>query len=91
MPATIIYLMKLWGYDKRALLWQSLLACVVLTITYLCHPTENINWVRGLFGKEGFTLGLSPTQYLLTLMIIYPLLIYTPIHFLMKKFVKSAN
>ena len=91
MPATIVYLMYLWGYDRRALLRQSILACVVLAVTYFCHPEENINWVRGLLGKEGFTLGLSPLAYLITLMFIYPLLIYTPIHFAMIKFAKAAK
>jgi len=91
MPATIVYLTMLWGYDKRALLRQSILAVVILLLTYWANPDENINWVRGLFGKEGFTLGLKQPYYLLSLLVLYPLMIYTPVHFLMKKFVRAAK
>ncbi len=91
MPATIIYLTKLWGYDRRALLRQSLLAILILLLTHWAKPAENINWVRGLFGKEGFTLGLEQPYYLLALLVLYPLLIYMPVHFLMKKFVRPVQ
>jgi hypothetical protein len=91
MPATIIFLLKSWGYDRRAWLRQSLLAALVLLITYLVEPKENINWVRGLAGKEGFTLGLSQNLYLIALMFAYPILAYAPVHFLLCKFVRPAK
>lgn len=46
MPAAILYMLHKYGYDPRALGWQSLMAALVLPATRLLAPREeNINWV----------------------------------------------
>ena len=49
LPAGLVWLVARLGYDRRAWLYQSLLALVVLPVTYwLTGPKENVNWVHGL-------------------------------------------
>ncbi|MCA1770048.1 MAG: hypothetical protein LC652_08930 [Halomonas sp.] len=69
------------GYVRRALLWQSLLTLGVLPLTYLLtDPERNINWVHGPFGQH--QEWLPPLVYLGALMVLWPLLIYLPVHML---------
>ncbi|SFU32694.1 hypothetical protein [Halomonas korlensis] len=69
------------GYDRRALLWQSLLTWVVIPASYLyTDPERNINWVQGPFGQPQSVL--DPLLYLVVLMLLWPLVIYLPVHWL---------
>lgn len=46
MPAVILYMLWKYGYDPRALKYQTLMAALVLPATrYLAPPEGNINWV----------------------------------------------
>jgi len=82
VPLILLWMLSRLGYDRRALLWQSILAWVLLPLTYLVtNPAENINWVFG-FGLEPQTL-LSPLVYLALWMIIVPAGIFLPTHFLL--------
>jgi len=40
------------GYDKRGWKYQTLTAWIVVPICYFCEDNMNINWARGLFGRE---------------------------------------
>src|SRR5467141_5394920 len=52
LPLLLLWLMSRLGYDRRAWLWQTLVALVVLPLSYLVtNPRENINWVYG-FGEK---------------------------------------
>ncbi|MGM0983508.1 MAG: hypothetical protein ACQEXG_08805 [Pseudomonadota bacterium] len=67
------------GYDRRALVWQSLLTWLVIPASYFFTEAErNINWVEGPFGKPQSMM--DPLVYLAVLMILWPLLIYLPVH-----------
>jgi len=84
LPVLLVWLLYRLGYDRRALVWQTLLAWIVLPASYLLtKPSDNVNWVYGL--------GNSPQKwmpaplYLLLLMIAFPLVLYLPTHFLLKK------
>lgn len=69
------------GYARDALVWQSLLTLVVVPLTYLLtEPERNINWVHGPFGQH--QEWLPPLVYLGALMVMWPLLIYLPVHLL---------
>jgi hypothetical protein len=52
LPPLTIWLLHRYGYDSRGLLLQTLLAWIVLPVSYLTtKPADNVNWVYG-FGKQ---------------------------------------
>ncbi|WFE71588.1 hypothetical protein P8S55_00500 [Halomonas sp. M1] len=70
------------GYSRRALLWQTVLTWIMLPMTYLFTEAErNINWVQGPFGQPQDTL--DPLLYLFLLTLVWPLVVYLPVHLLM--------
>lgn len=82
LPPLLLYLVWRLGYDERALIAQTILAWIVVPITYAAKPKENINWVYGLGNRR--LEGLSPLGWVALLMLLYPLLIYVPTHFLLR-------
>jgi len=83
LPVLLLYMVARLGYDEDALLWQSLLAWVVLPLSYLLtDPQENVNWVHGPGGKKQHLI--PPLAYLGLLMLIFSLLIYLPTHLLLR-------
>ena len=96
MPVRLISLFHIWfpplllwmvyrlGYDERALLAQTVLAWVVLPVSYwIADPRESINWVRGLWGEP--QKWMPERLYLALLMIAFPVLVYLPTHLVLKK------
>lgn len=84
LPILLVWLLARLGYERRAFFWQTILAIVVLPLSYLCtNPRENINWVYG-FGEKPQTILPGPL-FVFFLMIGFPLVIYLPMHFLFAK------
>jgi len=84
LPPLLLWSVYRLGYDSRALLVQTLLAWIVLIVSYLfTNPRDNINWVHG-FGDQPHTR-MSGVVYLLLLMLGFPLLVYLPSHVLLKR------
>lgn len=84
LPAFLIWLVYRLGYERHALVYQTLLALLVLPITYMVtEPSANINWVYG-FGREPQTWMAGPL-YLVLLMVLIPLGLYLPTHLLLSK------
>lgn len=82
--AILIWMLFRQGYDSRALPAQTLLAWIVLPLSWwLTAPEENVNWVHGL-GPDVREL-LPPLSYLLAYMILLPLLVYLPTHLLLRR------
>jgi hypothetical protein len=82
LPILILWLLYRLGYDRHALLWQTIVALIVLPISYLLtNPRENINCVYG-FGEEPQHI-MPEWLFVLVLMIGIPLLAYLPMHFLL--------
>ncbi|MCE7519001.1 hypothetical protein [Vreelandella titanicae] len=70
------------GYARRALLWQTLLTWIVVPLTYLLTEAgRNINWVHGPFGQPQDSL--NPLLYLFLLSLLWPVIVYLPVHLLM--------
>ncbi|RUO25316.1 membrane-associated protein [Aliidiomarina minuta] len=89
MPPVIIFLLLRLGYDPRALPLQSLLAAVVLPVTYLVSdPDDNINMVFGIPEPQQF---MHPWLYLLLLLGAFIALVYIPSHHIFKRLFNSAN
>jgi hypothetical protein len=84
LPPLILFLLLRLGYDRRALVVQTLLAWIVLPLCYLVtDPADNINFVFGP-GKEPQTL-LPPLLYLALEMVLAPLIIFLPLHLLLRR------
>jgi hypothetical protein len=80
LPVGLGWLVHRLGYDRRAWLGQSLLALVVLPVTYwLTDPAENVNWVHGLGAPQR---RLPPWLYLALLIVAFALVLYLPPHLL---------
>ena len=80
LPVSLVWLVHRLGYDRRAWLGQSLLALVVLPVTYwLTDPAENVNWVHGLGAPQR---RLPPWFYLALLIVAFALVLYLPPHLL---------
>ena len=83
MPAVLLWMVYRLGYDTRALAAQTLLAWIVLPLTYaLTTPQENINWVYGVWG--GPQAHMPRLAYLALVMTLLPLCIYLPTHLVLK-------
>lgn len=49
LPLLLLWMLHRLGYDQRAFLWQTIVALVVLPLSYLVsNAKENVNWVYGL-------------------------------------------
>jgi len=88
LPVLILYLLSRLGYDRRALVAQTLLTWTILPLTYLLtDPSANINRVFGL-GREPQTL-MPPLLYLALGMALLPVLIYVPTDRLLRRFFEA--
>jgi hypothetical protein len=78
------------GYDKRALLAQTVVAMIVLLLSYFFGgPRENINWVYG-FGAKPQTR-VPALWFLAFLIVTFPLAIYLPTHFVLETIMQSVQ
>ena len=85
LPPTLLFLLYRFGYDQRALMYQTLLTWVVLIVTYLAtDPEKNINWVFGPGTKPQHLL--PPLLYLGLEMVFIPMFVFLPTHLLLKRF-----
>lgn len=85
LPALMLWLIARLGYDTRALAAQTVLAWVVLVLSYrLTDPRDNVNWVFGLGAKP--QRRIPPLIYLGLLMAGFPLVIHLPTHLLLQRF-----
>ncbi|WP_439880542.1 membrane-associated protein [Pontibacter sp. MBLB2868] len=82
LPALVIWLLLEWGYNPKAIYWQTLLTWVVLPIVYLfTDPKENINWVFGP-GNNPQTR-IPESLYFWIVMLFFPLFVFLPSHLLL--------
>lgn len=81
LPLLLLWMLHRLGYDGRALFWQTLLAAVVLPLSYFfSNPRDNVNWVYGL--SERPRTMVAGWLFVLFLMLMFPLVIYLPMHLL---------
>ncbi|UXZ55873.1 hypothetical protein LOS15_07590 [Halomonas sp. 7T] len=84
LPPVLLYLLVKLRYDQRALLMQTIIALVVLPVTYwLTEPEDNINWVYGPVGPQDM---LADYLYLALLAGVLIVVLYLPSHLLFKHF-----
>lgn len=84
LPLLLIWMVHRLGYDKRALLAQTLVAAIVLPLSYVfSDPRQNVNWVHG-FGERPRRRAAAP-WFLIFLLLMFPLVIYLPTHLVLDK------
>lgn len=83
LPVVLLWMLRRLGYDSRALVMQTVVAWIVLPLTYavLRPQDENINWVRG-FGRQ--QRWVKPRTYLALLMFAFPVCVYLPTHWMLR-------
>jgi hypothetical protein len=95
LPIMLVWLVARLGYDRRALVRWTLLSWVLVLVCYFFmpappHPTDNpnlpvnINYVYG-FNEGGPQTIMPQPLYLLLLMIVLPVFIYWPTHWVLDR------
>lgn len=83
LPVLLIWTVHRLGYDPRAWIFQTVVALIVLPVTYwLTDPADNVNWVYGPGGKP--QTWMTPRAYLAAVMVFFPLVVYLPTHLLLR-------
>jgi hypothetical protein len=90
LPILLVWMVARLGYNRRALPAQTLLAWLVLPVSYFfTDPAKNINWVFGP-GSEP-QRSMPSILYLAILMAFLPLTVYLPTHLLLAKLFGTAS
>jgi hypothetical protein len=90
LPLLLLWMLHQLGYDQRAFLWQTIVALVVLPLSYLVsNAQENVNWVYG-FGQNPQRI-LPASLFVILLMLLFPLAVYLPTHFLFTRVFRVAG
>jgi len=85
-PPVLLWGVRRLGYDRRAFLWQTATAWIVLPICWLGWSEKvNLNWVWGPFDHPQYVLQ-PPGLYLIVCMLAYPVVLYLPTHLLLSRF-----
>jgi hypothetical protein len=90
LPLILVWMLYRLGYDKSAFLAQTLVAAIVLPLSYLFgDPQRNVNWVYG-FGERPQTR-VPALWFLAFLILMFPLAIYLPTHLMLDKVFGSGS
>ncbi len=90
LPLLLLWTLHRLGYDQRAFVWQTVVALVVLPISYLAsNPQENVNWVYG-FGQKPQTI-LPASLFVILLMFLFPVAVYLPTHLIFSRIFRAAG
>jgi hypothetical protein len=99
LPFFLLCLVWRLGYDRRALLYWTVLAWVLILICFFFMPPPNpnagltpvnINYVWGLNDSEPQTW-VSPAVWVIGMMVLMPLLFFAPVHFLLARVMPAAQ
>jgi hypothetical protein len=90
LPLLLLWMVHRLGYDRRALVAQTCVALVVLPLSYLVGgKKDNVNWVYGFGGKP--QTKIPALWFLVILLVIFPLAIYLPTHWLLLQLFSPAR
>jgi hypothetical protein len=90
LPLLLLWMLHRVGYDQRAFLWQTIVALVVLPLSYLVsNAQENVNWVYG-FGQNPQRI-LPARLFVILLMLLFPLAVYLPTHLLFARIFRGTG
>jgi len=90
LPPTLIWMLRKFGYDRRAFAIQCGVTWTVLPLTYaLTDPANNINWTFGPGTRP--QKRLPPLLYLTLATVVFPLLVHWPTHRAMRRVFRPAR
>jgi hypothetical protein len=90
LPLLLLWMLHRLGYDQRAFLGQTIVALVILPLSYLAsNAQENVNWVYG-FGQHPQRTLPAPL-FVILLMLLFPLVVYLPTHLLFIRIFRGAG
>jgi hypothetical protein len=90
LPFLLLWMLHRLGYDHRAFLWQTIVALVVLPLSYrVSNAQENVNCVYGL-GENRQRILRAPL-FLILLMLLFPLAVYLPTHLLFTRIFRASG
>ena len=90
LPLLLLWIVHRLGYDRRAFFWQTIVALVVLPLSYLVgNAQENVNWVYG-FGQKPQRILPAPL-FVILLMLLFPLAVYLPTHLFFARIFRAAG
>ena len=101
LPFVLVWLLSRLGYDQRALPIQSVVAVMILLVSYLFAPAPpppvghpawavNLNYVYGLDDKHPQTL-MAPRLWLLCMMAFNLTVLYVPTHLVVRRVFKAPS
>lgn len=83
VPVLLVWALRRLGYDRRGWKLQAAIAWVILPVSFLVGDAErNLNWLWRPF--ETVT-GLPPAAHLALGMVLVPLVLYVPTHFVLAR------
>lgn len=81
LPVIWLYYLFVWGYNPEAPVYQTVLTWAILLLTYFCtDPKLNVNWV--FYPQTHAWKKISARQWLLILLLAFPLGLIWPMHWL---------
>jgi len=84
LPPIILWMLYRHGYERDAIVAQTLLAWIVLPASYfLATAEQNVNWVYGPLG--GPQEWIPPGLYLAAYMAILPAVVFLPMHAVLRR------
>ena len=89
LPLLLLGSVYRFGYERRAIVWATLFAWVILPISYAIGPEKNINWTYG-FGSEPQAWMPQPV-YLGVIMVAFPLLVFLPTHLILMRIFRRST
>jgi hypothetical protein len=99
LPFLLLYLVAKLGYDRRAVLYWTVLAWVLILICFFFMPPPNpnagltpvnINYVWGLNDSEPQTW-MPPELWLIGMIVLMPVICFLPVHFLFTRLMPPAS
>ena len=83
LPPLIVWMLLRQGYNARALPAQTVLLWIVVPLTWLVSaPADNINYV---YGPTEPQTAIPPLAYLALYMAVVPVVVFLPMHLLLKR------
>jgi len=88
-PTLLLWAIWRLGYDERGWKYQTVMTWIVVPINYFWRSQSDVNWARGLFFREQHWV--PGMVYLGTYLVLVPLLVYWPMHLVLRWWVRRMR
>ena len=98
LPFFLLYLVAKLGYDRRALVWWTMLTWALIPICFFLLPPPrpdagltpvNVNYVWGLNDATPQTW-VSPELWLVGMMVLMPIVLFASVHVVLMRVMPKA-